>query len=57
LTEQFYVAVDRQLKSGYATYKEAENAALVIKSDHPRLHVTVYGAEDQRHTTVDLPKA
>jgi hypothetical protein len=52
LTEQFYVAVDRQLKSGYATYKEAENAALAVHRDHPRLHVTVYDAKEQRHATV-----
>ncbi len=52
LTQQFYVAVDRQLKSGYATYEEAENAALAVHKDHPRLHVTVYDAKEERHTTV-----
>jgi hypothetical protein len=31
LIEQFYVAVDRQLKSGYGTYDAAEKAAQEIK--------------------------
>jgi hypothetical protein len=31
LVEQYYVAVDRQLKSGYGTYEAAEKAAREIK--------------------------
>jgi hypothetical protein len=57
LAERFHVAVDRQLKSGYATYKEAEDAALAIKQRHPRLDVTVYNAKDEFHTFIDLPRA
>ncbi len=57
LAEQFHVAVDRQLKSGHATYKDAEEAAVAIKRRHPRLDVTVYDATDEVHTAVALPKA
>ncbi len=57
LAEQFHVAVDRQLKSGHATFREAEEAALAIKRRHPRLDVTVYDVKDDRHTAVELPAA
>ncbi len=56
LTEQYHVAVDRQLKSSYPTYEDAEKAALAIKRHHPRLDVTVYDAKDDLHTTVVLSK-
>ena len=56
LIEQFYVAVDRQLKSGYGTYEAAETAALAIKKKHPQLHLTVYDTKEQRHTTIEQPK-
>jgi hypothetical protein len=39
LIEQFYVAIDRQLKSGYATYEAAEKAAREIKERHPNPQV------------------
>jgi hypothetical protein len=35
LIEQYYVAVDRQLKSGYGTYEAAEKAAREIKKRFP----------------------
>ncbi len=57
LIEQFHVAVDRQLKSGYGTYEAAEKAALAIKRWHPQLQVTVYDAKERRHTTIERPKA
>ncbi|MGB9118266.1 hypothetical protein [Bradyrhizobium sp.] len=53
LTEPFYVAVDRQLKSGYETYEAAEKAALTIKRQYPKLHVTVFDAKEQRHTLIE----
>jgi hypothetical protein len=56
LIEQFHVAVDRQLKSGHETYQAAEKAALAIKKQHPKLHVTVYDAKHQRHTAIEQPK-
>ena len=55
LAEQFYVAVDRQLKSGYQSYEAAERAALAIKKRYPILQVTVYDVKQQRHTTVERP--
>lgn len=57
LIEQFYVAVDRQLKSGHATYEAAEKAALAIRRQHPQLHITVYDAKEQRHIPIERPKA
>jgi hypothetical protein len=56
LTEPFYVAVDRQLKSGHATYEAAEKAALGIKKRYPQLHVTVFDAKERRHTLIEQPR-
>lgn len=56
LTEPFYVAVDRQLKSGHETYEAAEKAALAIKKRFPQLHVTVFDAKEQRHTLIGQPR-
>jgi len=56
LTEPFYVAVDRQLKSGYETYEAAEKAALTIKRQFPKLHVTVFDAKEQRHMLIEQPR-
>jgi riboflavin biosynthesis pyrimidine reductase len=55
LTKPFYVAVDRQLKSEHESYEAAEKAAIEIKKRHPKLHVTVFDAKEQRHTPVELP--
>lgn len=56
LEAPFYLAVDRQLKSGYDTYEKAENAALAIKRKHPRLLVTVYEATFRRHIVIEQPE-
>ena len=56
LTEPFYVAVDRQLKSGHETYEAAEKASLTIKKRYPQLHVTVFDAKEQRHTLIEQPR-
>lgn len=56
LVAPFYVAVDRQLKSGHDTYEAAEKVAQAIKERHPRLHVTVYEANTRRHTVIEQPK-
>ena len=52
LIEQFYVAVDRQLKSGYGTYDSAEKVAQEIKKRHPTLQVTLFDAKEQRYTAI-----
>ena len=44
LIEHYYVAVDRQLKSGFGTYEAAEKAAKEIKKRHPNLQVRKSGA-------------
>ncbi len=56
LTAPFYVAVDRQLKSGHETYEAAEKAALAIKKRYPRLLVTVYDTKTRQHTIIEQPK-
>jgi len=55
LIEQYYVAVDRQLKSGFGTYEAAEKAAKEIKKRHPNPHVTVFDAKTQSHTAIEQP--
>ena len=55
LIEQYYVAVDRQLKSGYGTYEAAEKAAREIKKRFPNLQVTVFDAKGQHHTAIEQP--
>ncbi|MGY3610185.1 hypothetical protein [Bradyrhizobium sp. Lot33] len=55
LTKPFHVAVDRQLKSEHESYEAAEKAAIEIKKRHPKLHVTVFDAKEQRHTPIELP--
>ena len=53
LVEQYYVAVDRQLKSGFGTYEAAEKAAKEIKKRHPNPQVTVFDTKKQSHTAVE----
>jgi hypothetical protein len=57
LTEPYYVAVDRQLKSGFKTYEAAEKAAKEIKKRFPNPQVTVFDAEKRSHTAVEQVKA
>jgi hypothetical protein len=57
LIEQYYVAVDRQLKSGFGTYEAAEKAAKEIKKRHPNPQVTVFDAKEHRHTAIEQPIA
>ena len=53
LIEKYYVAVDRQLKSGFGTYEAAEKAAKEIKKRHPNPQVTVFDAKKQSHTAIE----
>jgi hypothetical protein len=55
LAEQYYVAVDRQLKSGFGTYEAAEKAAKEIKKRYPNPQVTVFDAEKRSHTAIEQP--
>ena len=56
-TEQYYVAVDRQLKSGFGTYEAAEKAAKEIKKKYPKPQVTVFNAKTLSHTAIEQPIA
>jgi hypothetical protein len=57
LVEQYYVSVDRQLKSGFGTYEAAEKAAKEIKKRHPNPQVTVFDTKKRSHTAVEYPIA
>jgi hypothetical protein len=57
LVEHYYVAVDRQLKSGFGTYEAAEKAAREIKGRHPNPQVAVFDAKERRYTAVEQPIA
>ncbi|MBU6461362.1 MAG: hypothetical protein KGL35_29795 [Bradyrhizobium sp.] len=57
LAAPFYLAVDRQLKSEYDTYDQAEKAAIAIKRRHPRLLVSVYEAKSLRHIAIEESKS
>ena len=50
---EYYVAVDRQLKSGFGTYEAAEKAAKEIKKRHPNPQVTVFDVKKQSHTAIE----
>ena len=53
LIEQYYVAVDRQLKSGFETYEAAERAAKKIKKRYPNPQVTVFDTKKRSHTPIE----
>jgi len=53
LVEHYYVAVDRQLKSGFGTYEAAEKAAQEIKKRYPNPQVTVFDAKKRSHTPIE----
>jgi hypothetical protein len=57
LIEQYYVAVDRQLKSRFGTYEAAEKAAQEIKKRFPNPQVTVFDAKQRSHTTIEQQMA
>jgi hypothetical protein len=57
LIEEYYVAVDRQMNSGFGTYEAAEKAAKEIKKRYPNLQVTVFDAKKQSHTAIEQPTA
>jgi formylglycine-generating enzyme required for sulfatase activity len=49
--------VDRQTKGAYTTSKAAQAAALVIKTDHPVVQVSVYDAVENTKTNIEAPAA
>ena len=56
LEAPFYLAVDRQLKSGYDTYEKAEKVAMTVKRQYPRLHVTVFETGSRQHIVIAQPR-
>ena len=52
---QFRLQVDRQTKASFATYEEAEEAALAIKKGHPKLQVAVYDGVKSVNQLIELP--
>jgi len=57
LVEHYYVAVDRQLKSGFGTYEAAEKAAQEIKKRYPSPQITVFDAKKRSFTAIEQPIA
>ena len=54
---RYLLQVDRQTKGSYTTSEAAQSAALVIKTGHPIVQVSVYDAVDNTNTVVEVPAA
>ena len=54
---RYLLQVDRQTKGSYTTSEAAQSAALVIKTGHPIVQVSVYDAVDNTNTIVEAPAA
>ena len=52
---RFSLRVDRQTKGSYPTFEAAEKAALVIKRQHPFLHVAIYDGVGSVNRIIELP--
>ncbi len=54
---RYLLQVDRQTKGSYTTSEAAQSAALVIKTAHPIVQVSVYDSVDNSNTLVEAPAA
>jgi formylglycine-generating enzyme required for sulfatase activity len=54
---RYLLLVDRQTKGSYTTSNAAQAAALVIKTNHPVVQVSVYDAVENTNTIVEVPTA
>jgi len=54
---RYLLQVDRQTKGSYTTSEAAQSAALVIKTAHPIVQVSVYDSVDNSNTMVEVPAA
>jgi len=54
---RYLLQVDRQTKGSYTTSEAAQSAALVIKTGHPIVQVSVYDSVDNTNTLVEPPAA
>lgn len=52
---QFWLQIDRQTKSSYGTFEEAEAAGLIIKRRYPVVQVSVYDKAESTNTPLTLP--
>lgn len=50
--ERFRLQVDRQTKSSFSSFEEAETAGKAIKKAHPIVQVSVYDGEDFQETII-----
>jgi len=53
---RFRLQVDRQTKSFYAAYDDAEEAGLAIKKQFPIVQVSVYDADEAVSKLIELSK-
>jgi hypothetical protein len=53
ILQRFWLQVDRQTKSTYPSFEEAETAGKAIKAAHSFLLVSVYDAEKSEQTLVN----
>lgn len=56
-TGRYLLQVDRQTKGSYKTSEAAQAAALIIKTGHPIVQVSVYDSVECTHTIVEPPAA
>jgi formylglycine-generating enzyme required for sulfatase activity len=54
---RYLLQVDRQTKGSYTTSNAAQSAALVIKTGHPVVQVSVYDTVENIHTIVEAPRS
>jgi hypothetical protein len=52
---RFRLQVDRQTKSSYGTYDDAEVAGRAVKKGYPSVQVTIYDATESVSKTIELP--
>lgn len=50
--QRFQLQVDRQTKSSFVTFADAERAGLAIKTAHPIVQVSVYDSDECRQTVL-----
>ena len=48
--ERFKLRVDRQLKSSFASFEEAEKAGAAIKKKYPAVEVSIYNSQESQQT-------
>jgi hypothetical protein len=54
---RYLLQVDRQTKGSYQTPEAAQTVALVIKTGHPIVQVSIYDSVDCVSTMVEVPAA